>query len=66
MFGLRANQSLKLTEPAVDEINARGATNTMSLSINFRAMNYKQNASRCRSLAIPLGGKKNLGSQREK
>jgi hypothetical protein len=46
-----ANQSLKRTESTVDEFAARVATNKMNLSMNVRAMNYKQQAARHRSLA---------------
>jgi hypothetical protein len=45
------NHSLNLTEPAVDEFNARGAANTVIASINFRAPNNDVIAARCRRLA---------------
>ena len=47
----RPNQSLKLTEPAVDEFTAREFVGIVMININVRAMNYKQNAARRRSLA---------------
>ena len=48
---LPPNHSLNLTEPAVDEFNARGAADTMSLSIDFRAPGNDATAARCRRLA---------------
>jgi hypothetical protein len=48
---LRANQSLKLTEIAVDDFAARQFAENEMISGNVRATNYKQNAARCRSLA---------------
>ena len=48
---VRSNQSLKLTEPAVDDFNARQYAEIDMTSRYFRAMNYNQNAARRRSLA---------------
>jgi hypothetical protein len=45
------NQSLKLTEPAVDEFAARQFAENDTINRYIRAMNYKQIAARCRSLA---------------
>lgn len=46
----------QLTELAVDEFNARGATKKVTLSINVRAMSYNQQAVRRRQLSRdPLG-----------
>ena len=46
-----ANQSLKLTEPAVDDFAARQFAENDMISRYVRATNYKQNAVRRRSLA---------------
>jgi hypothetical protein len=48
---LQANQSLKLTEPAVDDFAARCWTNLGASAWNFRATNYMAAAVRRRSLA---------------
>ena len=48
---LRANQSLKLTEPAVDDFAARQYAENDMISGYFRAMNYMELAARRRSLA---------------
>jgi len=45
------NQSLKLTEPAVDEFAARRWTNLGVSDWNVRATNYRAAAVRRRSLA---------------
>ena len=50
-FGLRANQSLKLTEPAVGDLAARGWTDLGASDWNVRATNYLAAAVRRRSLA---------------
>jgi len=47
----RPNQSLKLTEPAVDEFNARQLAENEMINRNVRAVNYNQNAAHRRSLA---------------
>ena len=51
MNQLRPNQSLKLTEVAVDDFAARQFAGNDMISRYVRAMNYKQNAVRRRSLA---------------
>jgi len=48
---LPPNQSLKLTEPAVDDFAARRWTDLVASIRNVRAMRYKQIAARRRSLA---------------
>jgi len=48
---LPPNQSLKLTEPAVDEFAARQYAENELISGDVRAMNYNQNVARRRSLA---------------
>jgi len=45
------NQSLKLTEPAVDDLAARGWTDLGASDRNVRATNYRAAALRRRSLA---------------
>jgi hypothetical protein len=47
----RPNQSLKLTEPAVDDFAARCGTDLGSSDWNVRATNYLAAAVRRRSLA---------------
>ena len=51
IMSLPANQSLKLTEPAVDDFAARQYAENDMISRYVRAMNYNLNAARCRSLA---------------
>jgi len=48
---LRANQSLKLTEAAVDDFAARCGTDLGASNWNVRATNYRAAAVRRRSLA---------------
>jgi len=48
---LRPNQSLKLTELAVDDFAARCWTDLGASDWNVRAMNYMEQAVRRRSLA---------------
>jgi hypothetical protein len=48
---LRPNQSLKLTEGAVDDFAARQFAENDLISRNVRAMNYMELAVRRRSLA---------------
>jgi hypothetical protein len=48
---LRSNQSLKLTEVAVDDFAARQYTENDMISRNVRAMSYMELAVRRRSLA---------------
>jgi hypothetical protein len=48
---MRANQSLKLTEPAVDDFAARCWTDLGASDWNVRATNYIAAAVRRRSLA---------------
>jgi len=48
---LRANQSLKLTEPAVDDFAARQYAENDMISRYVRAMDYMELAVRRRSLA---------------
>ena len=48
---LRPNQSLKLTEPAVDNFAARQYAGNDIISRNVRATNYMELAVRRRSLA---------------
>jgi len=48
---LLPNQSLKLTEPAVDDFAAREFTEIDVISKHVRAMNYMEQAVRRRSLA---------------
>jgi len=47
----RANQSLKLTEPPVDDFAAREFAGNDMISRYIRAMNYMEPAVRRRSLA---------------
>jgi len=47
----RANQRLKLTEPAVGERAARKTKKTEMNSRHARATNYLEPTARCRSLA---------------
>jgi hypothetical protein len=49
--GVRANQSLKLTEPAVDDFAARCWKDLGAFDRNVRATNYLAAAIRRRSLA---------------
>ena len=48
---MRPNQSLKLTEPAVDDFAARQYAENEETSRHVRAMNYMEPAVRRRSLA---------------
>ena len=48
---VRPNQSLKLTEPAVDDFAAREFTEIDVISKHVRAMNYMELTVRRRSLA---------------
>ena len=48
---VRSNQSLKLTEPAVDDFAARQYAENDMISRYVRAMNYMELAARRRSLA---------------
>ena len=48
---VRPNQSLKLTEVAVDDFAARQYAENEMIERYVRAMNYNQNAVRRRSLA---------------
>jgi len=48
---VRSNQSLKLTEVAVDDFAAQQYAENEMINRYVRAMNYKQNAARRRSLA---------------
>ena len=51
IFALRPNQSLKLTEPAVDDFAARQSAENDMISRYVRATNYRELAARRRSLA---------------
>ena len=51
MFRVRSNQSLKLTEPAVDDFAARCWTDLVYLTGHVRATGYLAAAVRRRSLA---------------
>ena len=51
---LRPNQSLKLTEVAVDDFAARQYAENDIISRYVRAMNYMELAVRRRSLPVPL------------
>jgi len=51
IFGVLANQSLKLTEPAIDDFAARCWTDLGASIRNVRATNYLAAAVRRRSLA---------------
>ena len=51
MSRARPNQSLKLTEVAVDDFAARQYAENDIISRYIRAMNYMELAARCRSLA---------------
>ena len=48
---MQANQSLKLTEVAIDEFAARQYAANDMINRYVRAMNYMELAARCRSLA---------------
>ena len=55
-YCLRSNQSLKLTEPAVDDLAARCWTDLVASDWNVRATNYFAAAVRRRQLSAgPLG-----------
>jgi hypothetical protein len=51
VLALRANQSLKLTEGAVDDFAARQYADNDMINRNVRAMNYMEPTVRRRSLA---------------
>ena|GEM_PF-3479500 len=64
------NQSLKPTEPAVDDFAAREFAENDMISKYVRATNYKQNAARRRSTSLRLvvndpSGRRPVGSRRQ-